>query len=776
MELLRQPSDNLTPLFFLKNHHFGIQQQPSSQQQQQQPCLASQHNGSSRCQSRQKNTLTRQASAGSLPPEHQHQHHHHHHMHMHPMHAHHDGVSHGGHHGSGGHHAYHSSFEDAGYKSDGEAYHANACYKSGSRSRHNAGGCQRPMRSLSGHIMHPQEPIFSRSLPRNGYLSDGEGYVIQNQRVSRSGKYGSQASSPRSDHHRAEAMNDEESEESEEDDEEEEEEEGLEEEQDCDIEQEIHLNDMVAAKAEQEMNKAVTNKAPNSASAAAAAHHAAAAQADLIVSYSAFQAEAAAALSGSGEYRLATSSKRLKNTGQPISCVGHYVPGGSLTGAQEQLIAMATVTTTVAETVRRSSSNGCVVDGPVMSRSASEGNSTGAGSASGDGRGGGGSAGGGQRNSRRSSRSNSRQGDFEAPGGGGGPNAGGVPSGVMGSRPPNLGGISRGGGASSSQSDHRSDGGYRSDGWYQSMHPRCQPPTAKRPDGYRSEGSTESPKHAEQGGGSEMMPHQQNNSVRPRSSSSKHSGSNNRMPGSSGGISSAASAGALVHPGAPPGSMMHPSPRGSMQHGLPPPMHHFPPRASQSFQSFQRQESTGSFYSSHSAPTNCGNKHHHHHHHQHQHHHHGPPGRHPPQNLESCSTQSSSSSASGPPDYATCSAGGGGGPPPSYDQASVKRGHHKNPPAPPPRGDSDPMAMAPKIPPHQGGNSSRRKGPRDQSIGSHSRSNSGIRLQQGQGPPHMPQQGHHQPHRHHNSALSSSNSKTRHAGTNELYYMGEFYG
>ena len=623
------------------------------------------------------------------------------------------------------------SFDDGGYKSDGEAYHGSNCYKSGSRSRHNAGSCQRPMRSLSGHLIQGHQSqhgeLHSRGIvPRgNGYLSDGEGYVIQNQRVSRSGKYGSQASSPRSDHHRGEAMNDEESEESEEEEEEEEEEEDDDEEEEIldgtidNIEQEIHLNDMVAAK-EQEMKQAVSSKAPS------------AAQADLIVSYSAFQAEAAALTAGSGESSRMTA--RLKTVKQPISCIGQmgHFAGGTLTGAQEQLFMHAAVTTTVAETVRRSSSNGCVVDGPVMSRSASEGN------------------GGGQR-SRRSSRSNSRQGEYD-----GAPGAGAT-------RP--MSNVHRGGGASSSQSDHRSDGGYRSDGWYQSMQPRSQPPTTKRPDGYRSEGSTESPKHVEQT--SDLI--QQNSgggggSSRPRSSS-KHS--------------RGAPASTSMQPPIPP--LMQPPRNPHCQQG-PPPMHHFPPRASQSFQSFQRQESTGSFYSSHSAPTNCGNKHHHHHHH-----HHGPLGRHPPQNLESCSTQSSSSSASGPPDYATCA-----GVPPPYDQASMKR---KHPPNPPPRGGGggvddripDPMGGAPKIPPHQssgGGSSSgssRRKPNRSVgdlgNIGNHSRSNSALRQ-----PPQLPsqhqqqqqqqqQQQPQQPHRH-NFAMN----KSRQAGANELYYMGEFYG
>ena len=125
------------------------------------------------------------------------------------------------------------------------------------------------------------EPVNSgqvgASRGRNGYLSDGEGYLLghQNQaRTSRSGKYGSQASSPRSDRPLP-PEHDDEDEDSEEDTEEEEEE---------DIEQEIHLNDLVAAKeqeqqAAQQKAQQMTQQAPS---------------ADLIVSYAAFQAEAVA--------------------------------------------------------------------------------------------------------------------------------------------------------------------------------------------------------------------------------------------------------------------------------------------------------------------------------------------------------------------------------------------------------------------------------------------------------------------------------------------------
>ena len=87
-ELLRQPSDNLIPLFLPQknNHHGGSvgSNFGGLHQQQQQPCLASTHanghatganggggGGLSRCQSRSQNKmLTRQASAGSLPPDH----------------------------------------------------------------------------------------------------------------------------------------------------------------------------------------------------------------------------------------------------------------------------------------------------------------------------------------------------------------------------------------------------------------------------------------------------------------------------------------------------------------------------------------------------------------------------------------------------------------------------------------------------------------------------------------------------------------------------------
>ena len=85
------------------------------------------------------------------------------------------------------------------------------------------------------------EPNTHQSSGRNGYLSDGEGYIIQNQRVSRSGKYGSQASSPRSDRQLMHHPDDSEEESDEDEDEEDEEEE---EDLEDNIEAEIHMNDM----------------------------------------------------------------------------------------------------------------------------------------------------------------------------------------------------------------------------------------------------------------------------------------------------------------------------------------------------------------------------------------------------------------------------------------------------------------------------------------------------------------------------------------------------
>lgn len=93
-------------------------------------------------------------------------------------------------------------------------------------------------------------------------------------RVSRSGKYGSQASSPRSDRQMAPhpSLMGQDSDEDEEEDEDEEDEEDEEEEN---IEAEIHLNDMKA------QNDTVDTSGKSGQ--------------DLIVSYSAFQAEAQAA-------------------------------------------------------------------------------------------------------------------------------------------------------------------------------------------------------------------------------------------------------------------------------------------------------------------------------------------------------------------------------------------------------------------------------------------------------------------------------------------------
>ena len=281
--------------------------------------------------------LQRQASAGSLPPDHHHHHHHHHH-HMHQ-----------GQQGQKDQQGY----DDGGYKSDGEAYSAShhhasgnpMCYKNsnsdaghvhatgtapgGGRVRHHTGGhaCQnhpgqRPIRSLSGQLvtMSGQDHNHHIQSGRNGYLSDGEGYMIQNQRVSRSGKYGSQASSPRSDRHLAlhhdDAMSDDDDEEDSEDDEEDEEDdqEDLEHDQELEdnIEAEIHMNDMKADhlpggpagvavgslgglggqvqqrdQQQQATSSSVMSKQQQGPSAS-----------DLIVSYTAFQAEATAAVPG----------------------------------------------------------------------------------------------------------------------------------------------------------------------------------------------------------------------------------------------------------------------------------------------------------------------------------------------------------------------------------------------------------------------------------------------------------------------------------------------
>ena len=122
---------------------------------------------------------------------------------------------------------------------------------------------------------------------------------------------------------------------------------------------------------------------------------------------------------------------------------------------------------------------------------------------------------------------------------------------------------------------------------------------------------------------------------------------------------------------------------------------------------------------------------------------HGPPTA---QNIESCSTQSSSSSASGPPEYNACAMGAG--PPPSYEQASLKRGYHTHAHKISMGGAPEPPA--PKVPPHQG--SSRKKSGSSQ-----------ARAQQGSA-------------RHHGHSSNFPMNKPRQAGSNELYYMGEFYG
>ena len=556
-----------------------------------------------------------------------------------------------------------SSYDDGGYKSDGEAYQV--CYNNhhhnhnSTRVRHHTGGAsatsshppnhshQRPIRSLSGQMIH--EPNTHQSSGRNGYLSDGEGYIIQNQRVSRSGKYGSQASSPRSDRQLMHHPDDSEEESDDDDDEEDEEEE---EDLEDNIEAEIHLNDMKEEKPGTTIVTTQSNAGPS--------------QADLIVSYSAFQAEALAA----GKNNLPGNSSRR------VQSIPAYL------GKEQLQFTMHAVTTTETATVRRSNSNNensrvNQTQQPTSQSQVSQQPSEN-----------------GQRSSRRSSRSNSRQGDS-------------VDSGT------GTGRQVRGGGASSSQSDHRSDGGYKSDGWYQQ---RSQPPqpSTKRPDGYRSEGSTESPKHHE-------VQHMTMNDGR-------------------GGTRSAGCR-RNHHQGLPVGSQAPTHHMRTNKH-MPPPMpptggHFQVPQNSRSLQSFSRQESTGSFYSSHSAP-GCGR-----HPHLHSHAgHHSLAGSssaaqvqpRQQQNLESCSTQSSSSSASaGPPDYNACAVGGSN--PPSYEQA--KR-----------RGGNAPPEVPPKVPPH--GNSKKKSGL--------VRGNSSSQRH------------------HHFSMPVSKSSSSRGAGSNELYYMGEFYG
>ena len=182
------------------------------------------------------------------------------------------------------------------------------------------------MRSLSGHLTsgptsgdvtsgHHHHHHGHHLHGRNGYLSDGEGYILQNQRVSKSGKYGSQASSPRSDrhHHHDDVMMNDEDDESDEDDDEVEDDEDLEDDED-NIEAEIHLNDMKAGQVPPGMenpNNNVVMKTGTMGGSTGSANSSAGGVVtgngpDMIVSYSAFQAEALAAAGarGSGESLL----------------------------------------------------------------------------------------------------------------------------------------------------------------------------------------------------------------------------------------------------------------------------------------------------------------------------------------------------------------------------------------------------------------------------------------------------------------------------------------
>ena len=121
-----------------------------------------------------------------------------------------------------------------------------------------------------------------------------------------------------------------------------------------------------------------------------------------------------------------------------------FLKNQSLIGPKDKVYTVhAVTTTTVAETstMRRSNSNGCVMDGPKARPSAPQPQL--------------------QHRGQHRSRSNSRNQEeiIHKP---------------------------RGGGASSSQSDHRSDGGYKSDGWYHNtQRSHQQQPQQKRPDGYR---------------------------------------------------------------------------------------------------------------------------------------------------------------------------------------------------------------------------------------------------------------------------------------------------
>ena len=155
------------------------------------PCYA---NG--RCQSRQKAALVRQASAGSLPPDHHR--------------CNYVGDVVGGRGASSAYNLQHAA-EDLGYKSDGEGYKSDGggCYRgcasAGPQSFRNQPYPQavqsRPQEYYNQGGTGPRGDLKQQRMvgPRNGYVSDGEGYLLQqqNRRVTRSGKYGgSHTSSP----------------------------------------------------------------------------------------------------------------------------------------------------------------------------------------------------------------------------------------------------------------------------------------------------------------------------------------------------------------------------------------------------------------------------------------------------------------------------------------------------------------------------------------------------------------------------------------------------
>ncbi len=179
-------------------------QQSDPYNRHQKPCM-----GSGRCQSRQRSHLMRQASAGSLPPE-----------------PYFDGYF-GQQHQLGlpvpqRQPEYHQSYEphqqqsgefgqeyhsytrmtdhDGGYKSDGEGYRSDGAYQKDNRRA--LGGA--PQRGRKGGS-HPRGGGGGRqNYSNNGYVSDGEGYLMHNpelengrgnKRISKSGKYGSQSSS-----------------------------------------------------------------------------------------------------------------------------------------------------------------------------------------------------------------------------------------------------------------------------------------------------------------------------------------------------------------------------------------------------------------------------------------------------------------------------------------------------------------------------------------------------------------------------------------------------